>query len=279
MPPAPRFGANVKKVEIMLTIARLQEYLRHSARQQYEALPVPSFTLFFHPADPLTFFNYAIPDEPCGEGLAASLSLVRTEFARHGRRPRFEFLEAFAPGLGPALQAAGFAEEARQPLMICTAETYRAAPEGSGLTITRLDGSSTVSRVREFLTMQRRGFDFQNQEAATEADSERFLRRIGDGKAFLAGLNGETVGAGMYTSPYDGLTEVAGLATLEPFRRKGIATQLAALAVEQALEQGAIVVFLTAADEHAVRVYERVGFVRFATMLAYIDSSPAIKGI
>ncbi len=83
----------------------------------------------------------------------------------------------------------------------------------------------------------------------------------------------------MYTSPCDGLTEVAGLATLEPFRRRGIATQLAALAVEQALEQGADVVFLTAADEHAVRVYERVGFARFATMLAFIYSMPAFKGI
>ncbi len=154
----------------MLTIARLQEYLRHSARQQYESITVPCFTLFFHPADPLTFFNYAIPDEPCGEGLAASLFLARTEFARHCRRPRFEFLEAFAPELGPALQAAGFVEEARQPLMICTAETYRAAPEVTRLTIARLDGSSTVSRMREFLTVQRRGFDFQNQEAATEAD-------------------------------------------------------------------------------------------------------------
>ncbi len=71
---------------------------------------------------------------------------------------------------------------------------------------------------------------------------------------------------------FDGVTEVAGLATLEPFRRRGIATGLTALAVQRAMEQGAKVVCLTAADERAGRVYEQVGFVGYATMLAYLDS-------
>ena len=76
----------------------------------------------------------------------------------------------------------------------------------------------------------------------------------------------------MYTAPFDGLAEVLGLATLEPFRRRGIATALTATAVQSALEQGVEVVCLTAADERAERVYARVGFARFATMLAYIDN-------
>ena len=32
----------------MVSIARLQAYLRHSAQQQYETVSVPFFTLFFH---------------------------------------------------------------------------------------------------------------------------------------------------------------------------------------------------------------------------------------
>ncbi len=76
----------------------------------------------------------------------------------------------------------------------------------------------------------------------------------------------------MYTAPFDGVTEVAGLATLEPFRRRGIAMGLTALAVQRAMAQGAKVVCLTAADERAGQVYERVGFVGYATMLAYLDS-------
>ena len=254
----------------MVSVARLQAYLRHSAQQQYETISVPSLTLFFHPTDHRIYFNYAIPDEPCLGDLQTSLSMLQHEFAARGRRPRLEFIQEFAPQLPSALRAAGFAEEARQPLMICTAETFRPAAEVVGLTITELTKASPVNEVQDYLTTQRRGFDAHSSAVATEGDGERFLRVIGEGRAFVGWLKGQPVGVGMFTSPYDGVTEVVGLATLEPYRRQGIATRLTAQAVQRALEQGAEVVCLTAADERAGRVYERVGFVRYATVLAYI---------
>jgi GNAT superfamily N-acetyltransferase len=261
----------------MVSIPRLQAYLRHSAQQQYESVSVPCFTLFFHPTATLAFFNYAIPDEPRSGDLGTPLSLLRDEFVTRGRHPRIEFIQEYAPGLVPALRAAGFVEEARQPLMVCTAETYRPAPEVVGLTITPLTNSATVSEVQEYLTTQARGFDVHNTKVATEGEAEQFLRMMGGGKAFVARLAGEPVGVGMYTTPLDGVTEVVGLVTLEPFRRRGIATALTGLAVQRALEAGAEVVCLTAADERAGRVYERVGFVRCATMLAYSDSLSSMK--
>ena len=251
-----------------MSFSRLQAYLRHSARRQYESVPVPPFTLFFHPTDALTFFNYAIPDEPPFDDLEASLAALRSEFAARGRLPRFEFIEEYAPQLAPALRAAGFAEEARQALMVCTAATYSPAPDVPGLTLSELTNMSAPDEVQTFLTCQRRGFD-PHDAGATEADVEHFLRTVGAGRAFVAWLEGQPVGAGIYTAPFDGVTEVAGLATLEPFRRRGIATALTALAVRRALEQGAEIACLTAADERAGRVYERVGFARCATMLAY----------
>jgi predicted GNAT family acetyltransferase len=231
--------------------------------------------LFFHPTDTLTFFNYAIPDGPPFDNLEVSLSALRSEFAARGRRPRFEFVEEYAPQLAPALHAAGFVEEARQALMVCTAQTYSPAPDVPGLTLTELTGASTLGEARTFLTCQRQGFDLHDAGAATEADAEHLLRTIGAGRAFVAWLEGQPVGAGIYTAPFDGVTEVAGLATLEPFRRRGIATALTALAVRRALEQGVEIACLTAADERAGRVYERVGFVRRATMLAYSQEGQA----
>lgn len=258
----------------MMSVVRLQAYLRHSAQQQYQTVSVPLFTLFFHPTDPLTYFNYAIPDEPCSGDLASSLAMLRDEFVARGRRPRIEFIQEFASQLAPALGAAGFAEEACQQLMVCTAKTYRAAPQVAELTITQLTRASTVSEIQGYLTIQRRGFDPQDL-AVTEEEAEQFQRMMGGGKAFVARLEGQPVGVGMYTAPYDGATEVVGLATLEPFRRRGIASAVAALAVQEALQEGAEVVCLTAADERAGRVYEGVGFVRYGTMLAYIDASSA----
>ena len=167
-----------------MSIARLQAYFRHSAQQQYEAISVPFFTLFFHPTDTNTYFNYAIPDEPCGADLEASLSILKNEFAAHGRCPRFEFMEEFAPQLAPALRAAGFAEEARQQLMVCTAETSQPAPEVFGMTVAQLSSSSTVSEMQEFLTIQRRGFDFHNTEVVTEGDFGTFPASDGRRKGF-----------------------------------------------------------------------------------------------
>jgi GNAT superfamily N-acetyltransferase len=263
------------KIETMMSVARLQAYLRHSAQQQYETVSVPFFTLFFHPADTLTYFNYAIPEEPCSGDLEASLAMLRNEFVARGRRPRIEFIQEFAPRLAPALGAAGFVEEACHQLMVCTAETYRVAPEVAGLRITQLTRASTVSEIQDYLTIQRRGFDVQDLRAATEEEAEQFQRMMGGGKAFVARLEGQPGGVGMYTAPYEGATEVVGLATLEPFRRRGIASAVTAMAVQEALQEGAEVVCLTAADERAGRVYERVGFVRYGTMLAYIDASSA----
>lgn len=257
-----------------IAVARLQAYLRHSAQQRYQSVSVPYFTLFFHPTDALTYFNYAIPDGPCFGDLAGPLSLLRSEFARRGRRSRLEFIAEFAPWLAPALQAAGFAEEARQPFMVCTAESYRPASRVPGLAIAELDHDAAVSEVQDLLTTQRRGFDARATEAATETEAREFLNMMGAGRAFVARLEGEPVGAGMYTAPLDRVTEITGLATLELFRRRGIGTALAARAVQSALQCGAEVICLTAADERAGRVYERVGFARCATMLAYIDDTP-----
>jgi GNAT superfamily N-acetyltransferase len=264
--------AQLKAAEITAPLGRLQAYLRKSAQRQYESVTLLPFTLFFHPTDALTFFNYAIPDEPPSDDLAAPLAALRSEFAARGRCARFEFVEEYAPRLAPALRAAGFAEEARQALMVCTAATYSPAPDVPGLTLTELTGASTPDEVQTFLTCQRRGFD-PHDAGPPEGDVEHFLRTVGAGRAFVAWLDGQPVGAGVYTAPFDGVTEVAGLATLEPFRRRGIATALTALAVRRALEQGVEVACLTAADDRAGRVYERVGFARCATMLAYIESA------
>src|SRR5918911_48593 len=143
----------------MTLVARLQSYLRHSARRQYEAVAVPPFTLFFHPTDALPYFNYAIPDEATGRDLQKPLARLRAEFNARRRQPRMEFIEAFAPELAAALRAEGFVEEARLNLMICTADTYRPAPPVPGLTVSVLAGRSPLADAQAFLATQRQGFD------------------------------------------------------------------------------------------------------------------------
>lgn len=258
----------------MITTDRLQSYLRQSAEKQYERVRLGSFSLFFHPADPLPYFNYAIPDEPISEVSRALVSALRDEFALRGRQPRFEFIEAFAPDLAAALRAHQFVEEARQQGMLCMPDQARAAARAKEITIEQLTNTSSIVDARLFLTVQHQGFGEQDGCGASDRDAQELIDSLHGGKAFLARWDGRPVGAGMITTPIGGLRELVGVATLPAFRRRGIGTAIVSEALRSAYADGVEAVYLTAADERAGQVYERVGFRACATMLTYCAPDP-----
>jgi ribosomal protein S18 acetylase RimI-like enzyme len=255
----------------MISITQLQEYLHHIAQQQYEAVKVPYFTLYFHPTETLTFFNYGIPDVTTIESVGAILTTVRAEFAKRNRRARFECLEEFNPQLGTLLSQNGFHEESRQYLMVCSVETYASNANVANFVIEEITENSEVSAAQQFLTIQSRGFGGDETEVASAESAQQFLRMLGQGRAYVGLLAGKPVAVGVVTAPYKGICELAGLATLAAYRRQGIATAITSKAVEQAFEHGAEVIFLTAADERAGSVYQKVGFENYTTVVAYID--------
>src|SRR3712207_1878245 len=140
--------------------------------------------------------------------------------------------------------------------MVCTPQTYCPAPPVPGLTMKVLSADSALADIREGLDVNALGFDPQAARS-TDAEAQAFRSGLTASRAFTALLDREPAGAGMFNPPHDGVTEVVGVATLEQFRRRGVAASLTAYATRLAFEQGVEVVFLGAADEHAGRVYER----------------------
>jgi len=256
---------------IISEINRIQNYLRESARGQYGALSLPPFTLFFHPDDALKYFNYAIPDQPCGGDLSGVLAGLRREFRQRGRLPRFEFFEAFAPELPASLLASGFHEEERQWSMLCTPASLRDPPPVPGLEIVALEPASSRQDILDFTIAQQEGFNPEETSQPGDEDVARARQDFTRTHAFLARIEGQTAGAAVFARPIAGVCEVAGIATHVPFRRRGIATALTAFATRAAFDLGAQTACLTAADERAGRVYERAGFAPFSIMLAYSD--------
>jgi len=256
-------------------IERIQNYLRASAQAQYEALPLPPFTLFFHPTDALKYFNYAIPDEPAAGEMSDVLAEMRRECRRRGRIARFEFFEAYAPQLPALLHAHGFNEEGRQWSMLCTPSTFQPQPDVPGLEIYPLGPDSPPGDVRDFLLTQHAAFNPTEPTWVSPEDIQRGLEDLQRARwhAFLGRSAGQPAGAASFGSPIDGVTEVAGIGTHPAFRRRGIAARLTWQAARAAFNLGVHTICLTAADAQAGRVYERVGFQPFSTMLAYIDSS------
>jgi len=238
----------------------IQSYFRRVANRQYEAVPLPPFTLFFHPTDPLPWLNYAVPDADATSDVTSVAAALRSAFAARERVPRFEFVEAFAPSLRASLAAEGFAEVARPLLMTLEAADLRTPASVPGLTFEVLTPRSPLESARSFVSVQRRAFGMPGAGPVSEADASWMVTSLGDGRGFLAFLDGEPVGTGMFTPPFDGLTEIAGVSTLEPFRRRGIGAAVTAAAAALAFSRGVSGVILSAADERAGRVYGGVGF-------------------
>jgi len=254
-------------------ITRMQSYLRENARIQYDSMALPPFTLFFKPADPFPYFNYAIPDGAVGGALSEILSALRAEFHVRGRIARFEFFEAFAPDLPAALRDSGFVEESRNWSMTCTPNSLHLPPEVSGLAVTPISARSTDADLGDFLTAQRQGFEPENISPVTDEEITRArdsFTRSGAG-AFLGRIDGAPAGVSYYSRPIDGISELAGIATLEAFRKRGIASLLTWYAAQAVFAAGVEVAFLTAEDDRAGRVYEHIGFQPFSTMLAYAE--------
>jgi len=245
---------------------RIQAYMRATVGRNNEIVPVPPFTSFFHPRDPLRYFNYAIPDEPVGGDLDEPLAQLRDAFRERDRLPRFEYVEGFAPALAAALERAGFELELRAPIMTCTAVEIAPPPEIAGLRIV-----PAAADWRAYLTVGQRAFgDGEEPEASDEEVDERAARE--GGSALLGLLDGEPVAVGAATPPLDGLSEVAGIGVLEQARRRGIGGAMTVAAGRDAAARGAEFLFLAPGSEDAQSVYERVGFRPGAeTALYYAD--------
>lgn len=139
---------------------RLQTYLREKARAMSNAVTVPSFTLFFHSGDKSPASNFAIPDIPVKEVTQPTVDQLKAAFEARGCTPRIQFLDRFAP----ELQAAGFYEAGRWPLLVCTPEQLREVPEVVSLEMVTLSAESSLDEVKEGWNANALGYDPQAEE-------------------------------------------------------------------------------------------------------------------
>jgi ribosomal protein S18 acetylase RimI-like enzyme len=248
--------------------AKIQAYFRAIARLYAEAIAVPPFTLFLHATDQSDMATFAIPNGPVGGDLCASLEQIKSICAARARKVHIRFLKAYAPELASALQSCGYEEAESWPILVCTRESYRPAALVAGLEMVTISRESSLEEVKEGLDANALGYDLK-AALATNDQAELFRQSLGDCRAFTARLDGKPVGAGMFNPIKEAITEVVGIATLAPFRRRGIASYVTAFATEVAFTQGAEAVFLIPENEQAYRIYERVGYNFLTSQLIY----------
>jgi ribosomal protein S18 acetylase RimI-like enzyme len=241
----------------------LQAFLRTSAGRGRRVLRAGPFTVTIHPHDPLRFLNYAIPDDGARPD-AAAIAALRDAFRLHERLPRLEWIEEAAPDVAGALAAQGMVEELRTPLMTCApGELVDADADVEGLTV----GPVGDADLRDSANVVRAAFGL----APLPADEAPSDARRGGGGSVLARVAGAPAAAATWTEVVDGTSEVAGVATAEAWRRRGLAGVVTAAAARAAFAAGARLCVLSPGHDEAQRVYARAGFRGTATMLHWSD--------
>jgi ribosomal protein S18 acetylase RimI-like enzyme len=247
----------------MMTV-EIQRYLRAMVARREANERIGPFLAAYDPHSDNLYRNYAIPDDGAAPTPGDVRALIAA-FERRGRTPRLEYVPAVAPAVEAALVEAGFVAEGHYPLMTVTAETARELPVPTGIRLLLASGDDELLAVA---TVQ--GIAYDESAVPTEHDVARLRATLGSGG--VVGLardvaTGRPVGAGICSTPIDGVTEVAAIGVVPEYRRRGVAGALTSLLVRAAFAAGATAPFLMPATEEGGRIYARAGFVRVSEIL------------
>ncbi|MEU8829610.1 GNAT family N-acetyltransferase [Streptomyces sp900116325] len=242
--------------------ADVQSHTRTLALRSPDHLRIGPFTVRHNPDWQLKYANYAIPDQGA-EPTAADVQALIAAFRERDRMPRLEYLPGGAPAVEPALLAAGFTVENRAPILACAPADLLPPKPVDALVITE---PATDAEFDAAARVQHHGYGGTGEPEGGEA---AWLRNAdaGGGVAALATVDGVPAGAGGCSVPVDGLTELAGLAVADTFRRRGIGAALSAHLTATAFARGCRVVWLEPGDADVERIYAGIGYRRIGEKL------------
>jgi ribosomal protein S18 acetylase RimI-like enzyme len=208
------------------------------------------------------------------EFTADDVRLARARKMELGQPEAFEWVHETTPSLLPAAQEAGL-EVLEAPLMVLDRSAWRSPDLPRDLTVRILeadDAALATGRAVQYVGFAAPGTAAGPQgrperDAAVDQGGLDFLReRLRSRVTVMAVAEGELgpVAAGQH-QPVGEVTEVVGVATLPAVRRQGLGGAVTAGLVEDALEHGVKLIFLSAGNDEIANVYRRIGFRRVAT--------------
>jgi GNAT superfamily N-acetyltransferase len=236
------------------TDVAITAYLRRSIVAGREHVRIGPFLASFSRTTKNPFLNYAIPDDDASPTEADVDALVRA-YERRDLRPRLEYLPSCAPHVEAALLAGGFRAEGRLVLMLAGADRAPAVPEAIELL-----RPSSDDELRGLRIVQHEAYD--DSDPVDDGTVLRLRANLAEGAGAILARelrDGEPVGAGEFTAPIDGVSEITSIAVRAPWRRRGIAAAITARLLDDARRAGIETPFLMA-NEAEARVYARVGF-------------------
>lgn len=191
---------------------------------------------------------------------------LRSVFEHRPDKLEIEYDEVAFPEVGRWLEAAGLERVERNPLMASRPDRFRrfAAPD---VNASRLTSQSPAADMRAFQTIRwTNGGDNEGPVLSVR----QLRQQLGSAASvyLLAWLDGVPAGTGVSHS-LKGAAEIVGIVTRADKRRRGVAATVTSELVTRHFASGGDFVFLDAADEGAVKLYQGLGFEIFGTNSVY----------
>lgn len=263
----------------------LETYYDSVPRPRSDVEEIGPFTLFVARAGWPYYARPRLGGAAPSGGIASVTEAVRRVLDRQrelGVPLAFEWVGETTPWLLAPAEAAGMTVE-QCPLLVLDEEP-RGSAGSSGDGVVRMLSASDGRDLALSRAAVSVGFDVGGTSIGDAGIAERDAR-AGEGYAtvdetLLARLrSGELRQAACYAveepalgpvgggghSPVAGVTEIAGVAVLPAYRRRGLAGELTRVLARDALALGVTTVFCSAQSDEVARVYQRVGFRRVAT--------------
>jgi predicted GNAT family acetyltransferase len=238
-------------------LSLLQEHAIRGMRVSRTCIEVGGFVAAFHDTEEMVYMNPAFPVQTDGGRDVESLLAA---YAERGRKPWLEFAVELWPEVVAELEASGLQCVHRMPVMVLARSEWE--PRDSAAREPRAD------EVREFMEAGLASFGVT--ESVKESQVERTRKSFDSGRvlASLVEKDERIVSVGQAVGTAE-VREVAGLGTLEAYRRQGYCTAVIQDLLARHFGGGGEVAWLTPGDEGARRVYEKSGFRPVGTQVTY----------
>lgn len=227
------------------------------------------FLIHLNPDSDLVWLNNAVLEDEQAPLDAHSVRDMMDVFLRAKRKPRMELFKELRPQLVGLLKAEGFSEESETPVLVCGKEDF--LPFRT--TDVQVDWVTAEVDPKPFLRAVDAAFGSTDEITPERVERLRQSLRRGSSWCAQARIEGQVVG-GATLVPSEGTAELAGVGTHPDHRRRGVALAVSSFLMSEFFNSGNVV-WLSAADDAARAVYERLGFRFVGTQVNISYSSSA----
>ena len=257
----------------MALLATLDAYFDSAPRVASRVERIGPFSLFVG-TGPWGYYARPAPGE--GGGLsAADVAAVIARQRELAQPETFEWVCELAPGLVDAVRAAGL-QVRTMPLMALTSLPAPLQLTGLRARVLEADDDRLAAVLaavdlgfaRPGTSVGPEGSEARDRQVASIGGRVGFTRDlIRSGDAVFVAVEGPCGPvAGGSAMPRGEVAELAGIATLPAWRRRGVGGLVAAALATAVGGRGVRIAALSATDDAVARVYARVGFARIGTI-------------